>query len=353
MSTYSSDLRIELITNGAQAGQWGTTTNDTWAYVIDPAITGFQTVAVASASQALTYVSGSTSTASANQAIYASLAFTTSTGANFNVYAPPAPKQYIIWNNSAYSMTLYNSTVIGNTTAAGTGVTITAGSKFQVFSDGTNFYAVDANITSTVPVSKGGTGRTSWTSGTLPYNNGTTSFTPSDIYYNGTNMGLGFAADAWSAGFYVSRIGRTGNIAQSGSTTFGETAIVNGAYYDGTNWIRQYQLAPTLYSSSSGRHLFGYAASSSAGSTFASFTTVATIDSAGVTLATGNFVGNLSGTATTATSATSAAKVTTTNFTIEESGGKLVFKNGSTVIASLSSTGVLTTLSDVVSNTTP
>jgi len=161
MSTYSPDLRIELIANGAQAGTWGTTTNDTWAYVIDPAISGFQTVAVASADQALTYVSGSTATASANQATYASLAFTTSTGANFAVYAPPNPKQYIIWNNSSYQLTIYNSTVLGNTTAAGAGVAIPAGKKVQVFSDGTNFYSVDAaNLTGTLAIVNGGTGAT-------------------------------------------------------------------------------------------------------------------------------------------------------------------------------------------------
>jgi hypothetical protein len=161
MSTYSSDLRIELIANGAQPGTWGTTTNDTLAYVIDPSITGFQTVAVASANQALTYVSGSTATASANQAIYASLAFTTGLGTSFNIYAPPNPKQYIIWNNSSQSMTLYNSSVIGNTTPAGTGVTIPAGNKIQVFSDGTNFYSVEAaNLTGTLAVINGGTGST-------------------------------------------------------------------------------------------------------------------------------------------------------------------------------------------------
>lgn len=146
MSTYSPDLRIELISNGAQAGTWGTTTNDTWAYVIDPAISGFQTVAVASANQALTYTNGSTATASANQAIYASLAFTTGLGAPFSVYAPPSAKQYVIWNNSAQSMTIYNSSVLGNTTPAGTGVAIPAGKKVQVFSNGTNFYVVDPAV---------------------------------------------------------------------------------------------------------------------------------------------------------------------------------------------------------------
>jgi hypothetical protein len=161
-------------------------------------------------------------------------------------------------------------------------------------------------VTGTLPIANGGTGKTSWTSGTLPYNNGTTSFASSGFYYDGTNGGLGFAADAWVGVDFAMRIGRTSTITQSGSTVFGETSIVNGAYFNGTNWVRQYQLAPTQYRTSGGAHYFGYAASSTAGSTFASFTNVATIDSAGVTLTTGNFVGNLSGNATTATSATSA-----------------------------------------------
>lgn len=145
MPSYSSDLRITLIDSGTQAGTWGDTTNATWQYVIDPAISGFQNVSVTSANQALTYVNGATATASLNQAVYASLAFTTTTGAAFNVYAPPNSKQYVLWNNSSYTMTIYNSTAIGNTTAAGVGVSIAAGKKVQVFSDGTNFYTLNIN----------------------------------------------------------------------------------------------------------------------------------------------------------------------------------------------------------------
>lgn len=229
MSTYSPDLRIELIANGAQPGTWGTTTNDTLAYVIDPAISGFQTVAVATANQALTYVSGSTATASANQAIYASLAFTTGLGAPFSIYAPPNPKQYVIWNNSAQDMTLYNSSVIGNTTPAGTGVTIPAGKKYYVFSNGTNFYALET--------SPGFTG--------IAYSNGSV-----------------FSAATGSQ--MVSAIG--------------STAVTN---------------------------------------------------------------------------ATNATKLATTNFSIEESGGNLVIKYGATTIASITSAGVLTTLSNVVAGSTP
>ena len=162
MSTYSSNLRIELISNGTQAGTWGDTTNNNLAYVLDSSIAGYQTVSVTAASQALTYTSGPTATASANQAIYAMLRFTTTTGAAFAVYAPPASKAYIVWNNSGYSLTIYNSTVIGNTVAAGTGVTIANGDKVFVWSDATNFYELKANgVTGTVAIVNGGTGQTS------------------------------------------------------------------------------------------------------------------------------------------------------------------------------------------------
>jgi hypothetical protein len=161
MSTYSPSLRIELITNGTQAGTWGDTTNSNLAYILDTAIAGYQTVSVISASQALTYTSGPTSTASANQSVYAMLRFTTTTGAAFAVYAPPASKAYIIWNNSGFSMTIYNSTVIGNTTAAGTGIVVADGKKVMVFSDATNFYTIEAaNLTGTVAIANGGTGQT-------------------------------------------------------------------------------------------------------------------------------------------------------------------------------------------------
>lgn len=140
MSTYSSNLRIELITTGTQAGTWGNTTNDNYQYILEQAIAGNVTVAVASANQALTYLNGPTATASANESVRAILTLTTSTTANFAVYAPPVSKQYTIRNSSSYTATIYNSTAIGNTTAAGTGVAIPAGTTVAVYSDGTNFY---------------------------------------------------------------------------------------------------------------------------------------------------------------------------------------------------------------------
>jgi len=163
MSTYSPSLRIELPTDGTQAGTWGNTTNANMAFVMDSAIAGYQTVSVTSASQALTYTNGPSSTAASNQSVYAMLRFTTTTGAAFAVYAPPVSKAYIIWNNSGQSMTLRVSDVIGSTTAISGNValTIANGNKVLVWSDAVSFYELQAaNLTGTLAIANGGTGQT-------------------------------------------------------------------------------------------------------------------------------------------------------------------------------------------------
>jgi len=158
-STYSSSLRIELIGSGDQAGAWGATTDSNLAYIMDTAIAGYQAVPITSTSQALTYVNGPSSTANLNQAVYAMLKFTGASAAT-SVYIPPASKQYIVWNNTSYAITVYNSTVIGNTTAAGTGITLAAADKIIIWSDGTNVYDVKAqSLTGTLPIANGGTGQ--------------------------------------------------------------------------------------------------------------------------------------------------------------------------------------------------
>jgi microcystin-dependent protein len=132
-STYSTDLRIELIANGEQSGLWGATTNTNLGTLIEDAISGLASVSITSANQALTASNGS-----ADQARCAAVSLTTTTTAAFNVYVPPVTKLYVIKNASAYAATIYCSTVINNTTAAGTGVTIPAGKSVLLRADGTN-----------------------------------------------------------------------------------------------------------------------------------------------------------------------------------------------------------------------
>ena len=48
-----------------------------------------------------------------------------------------------------------------------------------------------------------------------------------------------------------------------------------------------------------------------------------------------------------------ASSFNTTNFTIVQSGTKLLFKYGATTIASMDSTGIITSATNIVANGTP
>jgi hypothetical protein len=155
-SSFSPSLRLELIAPGEQAGTWGSTTNTNIGTLIESSVAGFQTVSVIAADQAMTIADGA-----ADQSRSAMLRFTTTTGAAFNVYAPPVSKQYTVFNDSSHAATLFNSTSPGNTTAAGTGITIPAGRTLVVFTDGTNFRTVDVvGLSGVLAVTNGGTGAT-------------------------------------------------------------------------------------------------------------------------------------------------------------------------------------------------
>ena len=164
MSTYSPSLRIELITTGDQAGTWGSTTNTNLGGLIESAIAGYTSVSVTSASQAFTALNGAP-----DQSRNMTIALTTITTANFAVYAPPAEKTYVIYNASSYAATIYNSTVIGNTTAAGAGVVIPAGKTMTMWSDGTNFALQNTHLIGTVVGNVTGnvTGNVSGNAGTV------------------------------------------------------------------------------------------------------------------------------------------------------------------------------------------
>ena len=133
-SSYSPDLRLELPADGEQTGLWGQTTNRNLGTLIGSAISGVATVSVTTADQALMALNGAD-----DQSRHAVLSLSTTTEAAFAVYAPPASKTYIVRNTSAHTATIYNSTVLGGTTAAGSGVAVPAGKSMTVVSDGANF----------------------------------------------------------------------------------------------------------------------------------------------------------------------------------------------------------------------
>lgn len=133
-STYSSNLRVELIGNGTQEGTWGTTTNRNLGTILEDAISGWVTVPVIAANQALTALDGS-----ADQARNLIVELTTTTGADFAVYVPSgATKSYFIYNNSAYNATVAVDDGGIPPAAAGAAIVVPAGKKVLLLTDGTD-----------------------------------------------------------------------------------------------------------------------------------------------------------------------------------------------------------------------
>lgn len=141
MSTFSPNLRLENISTGTQAGAWGNTTNTNICSLLEGAVSGYTTVSVTSANQALLALYGAT-----DEARNAIIRLTTTTTAVFNIYVPPVAKEYTIYNASAYAATIYNATAVNGTIAAGTGITIPAGKTMTVWSNGTNFLQQNTSL---------------------------------------------------------------------------------------------------------------------------------------------------------------------------------------------------------------
>lgn len=232
-STYSPDLRIELIGTGDQAGVWGTTTNINLGTLLESAIAGYTSVSVTSANQALTANNGA-----ADESRNAAIALTTITSANFAVYAPPASKLYVIYNTTAYTATIYNSTVLGNTTAAGTGVAIPAGKTMTVWSDGTNMAQQNTHLispslsgTPTTPTAATGTNTTQIASTAFVQATLLASVYPvGSIYINAsssTNPGTLLGFGTWAA-FGAGRV----MVGFDGTNTLFDTAEETGGSYD-------------------------------------------------------------------------------------------------------------------------
>ena len=126
-STFSPLLRAELIATGEQSGTWGTTTNSNLQTVLEAAIAGTSSIAIAGASTTLT-----TANNAADQARNAILSFSGVLGAASVVIVPSSSKLYLVYNGTsgAYTLTVK--------TSGGTGVAVPQGSYQWVYCDGTN-----------------------------------------------------------------------------------------------------------------------------------------------------------------------------------------------------------------------
>jgi hypothetical protein len=105
-STYSSDLKLELMTTGEKSGTWGTITN-TNLQQLEQAASGYIAVDVASSDVALSLANGAVSN---GKNLYFKLTGTL-TG-NRNVTMPDsAERVFIIQDATSRSSSLYSLTV--------------------------------------------------------------------------------------------------------------------------------------------------------------------------------------------------------------------------------------------------
>ena len=127
-STYSSDLKLELMATGENAGTWGTKTN-TNLNLVQQAVAGYEAIDVASADVTLAM-----SDATISNARNATIKLTGTLAANRTVNVPDSiEKVYNIidgTDHAGYTLTFK--------TASGTGVLLCEGNCYVLYADGTN-----------------------------------------------------------------------------------------------------------------------------------------------------------------------------------------------------------------------
>lgn len=176
-STFSPNLRIELIATGEQSNTWGLTTNTNLGTLIEQAISGLVSVSVTAADETLTALNGVT-----DQSRQMIVVATGTPGVTRTITAPAVNKVYIVFNNSNATLNFIAS--------GGTGVSLIAGAKKIVYSDGTNFSeaittvatadfattaasaTTAAGLSATLVVGSGGTGSTTLTTNSVLIGNG-------------------------------------------------------------------------------------------------------------------------------------------------------------------------------------
>jgi hypothetical protein len=125
-STYSTNLAIELIGTGDQAGAWGNTTNTNLGTLIEQAISGYVTQAVVTGTDtSITIPNGATGVA---RNMYIEL--TGTGGTNTNLLVPANKKLYFIYNNSTGAVTVK--------VAGQTGISVAAAQKKILVCNGTD-----------------------------------------------------------------------------------------------------------------------------------------------------------------------------------------------------------------------
>ena len=164
-ATYSTNLALELIGTGDQAGNWGATNNLNIGTLLEQAISGYVTQNMPGTDVTLTMSNGASATA---RNMFIEL---TGTG-GASLIVPANKKLYFIYNNTSVATTVKVS--------GQTGLSVPAGGKYLMVCNGTDVIgAVNhlGSLTTASPIgaSSGGTGVATLTG--VAYGNGTSAFT--------------------------------------------------------------------------------------------------------------------------------------------------------------------------------
>jgi len=209
MSSYSTNLGLELIANGDQDGTWGTTTNTNLGTLIEQAISGYVTYSCTGGTDTITIPNGTTGVA---RNMFIEL---TGTGGG-TVLVPVNKKLYFIYNNTAAAVTVKVSGL--------TGVSVPVGAKIILVSNGTDIvvamnYLASLTLGAALPVASGGTGSTAPTANAVVVGNsggtGYSSVAPGAVgnalLSNGSSWYSG-ATTSFVAGMIILWSGSSGSI---------------------------------------------------------------------------------------------------------------------------------------------
>lgn len=169
-STYSPQLRLELIATGEQSGTWGVTTNSNLGTLIEQAIAGVASVSMGSdANYTLTALDGASDE---SRCMILSITSVGSLTATRDIICPDATKLYFVRNATTGGQSIRIKT------SAGTGITIPNGTTSVVYCDATNVlnavtWLSSLSLTTALTTANGGTGLSSaGTAGNVLMSNG-------------------------------------------------------------------------------------------------------------------------------------------------------------------------------------
>ena len=335
-STYSANLKIELIGTGEQSGTWGSTTNTNLGTALEEAIVGRATATFATDAD-LTLTLTNTNATQIARAFALRLESSVNLTATRNLIVPAINKPYIINNQTTGGQSI----VVKN--ATGSGVTIPNGKRVAVYNNGTdvlttidyfptlsvggttiptgktlvdtdssqtltnktvalgsntvsgtiaqfNTALTDAdfatlagtetltNKTLTSPSISGATLTDGTANGVLYLNGSKAVSSGSGLVFDGSNLGLGVTPSAWASNYRAFQQAAGGGALVT-LTDSVQTHLASNWYYDGADKYYAGGSA-SRYTQISGQHRWFTAPSGTAGNPI-SFTQAMTLDASG------------------------------------------------------------------------